>query len=87
MVETKLKIKTVDDLEKLNTPNLLRYYKAERKRFYRFTSGNICDCCGNFSWELDSKIHEKDKITYHKWEEYLGTIKTVLSKREHVERK
>lgn len=34
--------KTIKELKAINTKNLLRYYKAERKRF--FGAGYSCSC-------------------------------------------
>ncbi len=87
MKVTELKQKEQADLERLNTKNLLAYYKAERKRFYSFVSAHTCDCCGEPSWRLEPKRYVKEEQQYHDWEKYFKTIKEILSTREHVIRK
>jgi len=85
MKTLKLNKKTTEDLEKLNTKNLLAYYKAERERFYSFTATNRCECCGDFYWDIDKK-YDNDKLLYNDWDNYLENIKLILNKREHVQR-
>lgn len=80
------KIKSVEQLQKLNTNRLLRYYKSERKRFYRFVSSNTCDCCGERYWDLNKKQYGKQLKIYSSWLEYLHNIKFVLNKREHIKK-
>jgi len=74
--------KTIEDLRKLNTKNLLRFYKAERRRFYG--SGYWCACgCGEMIWEArPSQANTEQKYKEHK--DYLNLIKTELDNREHV---
>lgn len=77
--------KTLDELRKLNTKNLLRYYKAERKRFY--TAGYSCDCgCGEMMWDI---VPQPNNIKQHHDEhvDYLDLIKKELNTREHVPNK
>lgn len=79
------KIKTDKELESLNTKNLLAYYKAERKRFFRWRHSQLSDH-GAYSWELYKEDkHQEEKMI--EWEKYLKKIKTILSKREHVKEK
>lgn len=74
--------KTIEELRKLNTKNLLRFYKAERRRFYG--SGYSCGCgCGEFIWEArTSQAHMEEKYNEHK--DFLSLIKKELNTREHV---
>jgi len=85
-----LKIKSQKELEQLNTRNLLAYYKAERKRHFAFISSITCGCCGQFFWETNPKTFLKEKEFYDqwnkKWNDYLLFIKSILNKREHVEK-
>jgi hypothetical protein len=76
--------KSIIELRALNTNRLLRFYKAERKRFYGV--GYWCDCgCGEMIWEVrDSYKDMESKFNDHK--KYLETIKSVLNTREHVKR-
>ncbi len=67
--------KTIEELRKLNTKNLLRFYKAERRRFYG--GGYWCSCgCGEMTVDMEQKYNE------HK--DFLSLIKTELNTREHV---
>lgn len=76
-----MKFKTQKELKKLNTKNLLRYYKAERQRFYG--AGFICGCCGDYIWEINERdIKEKER--HDKWKLYLESIKAELNTREHI---
>lgn len=70
------------ELKALNTNRLLRFYKAERKRFYGV--GYWCDCgCGDMIWE--ARDYYKDmKAKYEDHVKYLDLIKSVLATREHV---
>ena len=74
--------KTIEELRKLKTKNLLRFYKAERRRFY--SSGYWCGCgCGEFIWEArTSQTDMEQKYNEHK--DFLSLIKTELNTREHV---
>lgn len=68
-------IKSIEELTRLNTKNLLRYYKAERRRFYAY--GYWCSCgCG----EMTSSLEQK----YNQHKDFLSLIKTELNTREHV---
>lgn len=78
------KIKSQKELETINTKNLLRYYRAERKRFYQYVSSNTCECCGEPIWNLNPKLYEKELIIYNTWVEYLSNIKKILNKRENI---
>lgn len=78
------KIKSQKELESLNTKNLLRYYRSERKRFYQYASSNTCECCGELLWYLNPKIYEKELVIYNIWVEYLHNIKNILNKRENI---
>jgi hypothetical protein len=77
--------KSIEELKKINTPNLLRYYRAERKRFYN--ASYRCRCgCGEFIWELDTSCsHIEEKYDAHV--NYLNLIKAELNTREHVDKK
>jgi len=78
--------KTLSDskLKSLNAKNLLAYYKAERKRYYKKLSSYICDCCGSFYWEINNREHAFEEIEFENWKKYLEHIKTFLAKKEHV---
>lgn len=82
--ESLFKTLTGEHLNGLNTKNLLAYYKAERKRFFKTKSQYICDCCGECSWDLYPKDYTFEKEQFGKWNLYLENIKKILSKREHV---
>jgi hypothetical protein len=77
--------KTEKQLEKLSTKRLLSYYKAERKRLYKFKGSHTCECCGMTDWEMKTNDYTKmlSKQYYDKLI-YLDMIKSVLDKREHV---
>ena len=67
----------IETIKKLNTKNLLRFYKAERRRFY--VSGYWCSCgCGQIR-DMEQKYNE------HK--DFLSLIKTELNTREHINKK
>lgn len=74
--------KPIDELKKLNTKNLLRFYKAERRRFYG--AGYWCSCgCGEMIWQArSSQADMEQKYNIHKM--YLESIKVELDTREHV---
>jgi len=74
--------KSIKELQNLNTKNLLRFYKAERKRFYG--SGYWCSCgCREFIWEVrTSQMDMEQKYNEHK--DFLSLIKTELNNREHI---
>lgn len=74
--------KTAEQLKQINTKNLLRYYKAERKRFYG--AGYWCSCgCWDFIWHVRDSAAYMEPI-YNEHKAYLDLIKTELSTREHV---
>ena len=76
--------KSIEELNKLNTKTLLRYYKAERNRMfnrgYRYMvidedeSGDIV-----MGWDNSSKSE-----TFNEDVDFLCLIKTELNTREHV---
>ena len=76
--------KSIDELRKLNTKNLLRYFKAERNRMfnkgYRYMvidedeKGDMV-----MGWDNDSKSE-----TFSKDVDFLYLIKTELNTREHI---
>lgn len=74
--------KSIEEIKKLNTKNLLKFYKAERKRFY--ATGYWCSCgCGEMVWEARSfQSNMEEKYNNHK--NFLNLIKIELNKREHV---
>ena len=75
-------VKTIEELRKLNTNNLLRLYRAERKRFNQ--TGYTCDCCGEFVWDIRPKAEIKRKQEYDTQKSYLDLMKVELATREHV---
>ncbi len=77
-------MKTIDELNKLNTKNLLRYYRAERQRYYcSISSFHFGFDAVDYMWDhFDG--YEKEKIKYNNWNEYLILIKDILNKRENV---
>lgn len=75
------------DIEKLNTKNLLAFYRAERKRFYSAYYSRRCGCCGMFEWEISSKSYPTAEKEYDNHKQYLDSIKRVLNNREHINRK
>jgi hypothetical protein len=81
-----LKIKSIEELKKLNARNLLAYYKAERKRYYYFVSSHTCDCCGAATWDLykNNENNKNEKNKCQDWQKYLDVIKSELNKKEHV---
>ena len=65
--------KTEKELRKINTPKLLKYYKAERKRFYGV--GYWCGCgCGLMIWEAYPRFHVDMEEKYMKHNQYLNLI-------------
>lgn len=75
-------MKSIEELMKINTKNLLRYYKAERKRFYGM--GYWCSCgCGEMLWEA-RKSHADIEQKYNEHKDYLSLIKSELNTRKHV---
>lgn len=75
--------KTLEELQKLNSRNLLLYFKAERGRFYATRCLNTCECCGEYIWDLYGG-NEDAKIKYNEHESYLSFIKKELDTRGHV---
>ncbi len=75
-------MKPIKEVINLNSKNLLKFYKAERKRFY--SSGYWCSCgCGQMIWEARSSYNDMlDKYNNHK--NYLDLIKKELNTREHI---
>jgi hypothetical protein len=74
--------KTTEELKKINTKNLLRYYKSERRRFYGY--GYWCSCgCGEMIWEARASQADMEQ-KYNEHKNYLDLIKTELNIREHV---
>ena len=74
--------KTIEELRKLNTKNLLRYYKSERRRFYG--AGYWCGCgCGEMIWKVRTSSADMKK-EYNEHRDYLYLIKKELNTREHV---
>lgn len=74
--------KSINDLRKLSTKNLLKYYKAERKRFYG--AGYWCTCgCGEKIWIAYERYSDMEQ-KYNEHKDYLDLIKSVLNTREHV---
>ena len=76
--------KTIEELKKINTKNLLRFYRAERKRYNVAISA--------YHWGFDavdymwnhSDEYEKERIEYEEWKDFLNLIKTELNTREHI---
>ncbi len=78
------KEKADKELESMNTKNLLAYHKAERKRYHKWHGSKVCDCCGEVIGSRDfiKQVNDETKIKT----DYLARIKSILSKREHVEK-
>jgi hypothetical protein len=76
--------KTIEELRKLNTKNLLRYYKAERLRWNcAISSYHYGFDAVDYMWN-HSDNYENERIEYEGWKDYLCLIKTELNTREHV---
>ena len=75
----------IETIKKLNTKNLLRFYKAERRRFYG--AGYWCSCgCGEMIWE--ARISQSDmEQKYNEHKDFLSLIKAELNTREHIDKK
>lgn len=76
--------KSIEELRKLNTKNLLRFYKAERNRMfnrgYRYmVIDEDEDCNTVMGWDNSSKSETFDEDV-----DFLCLIKTELNMREHV---
>ena len=77
--------KSIDELRKLNTKNLLRYFKAERNRFYG--RGYWCGCgCYMKIWDAYPNSSNAVALEQNYKDDcnYLDLIKTELNKREHI---
>lgn len=86
--EKKETFHTIDELSRLNTKRLLSFYKKERVKYFRFSDGMYCECCG----EPYSILYPKDKFYTEErpkiaaeWKAYVGEIKELLNKRENIE--
>lgn len=78
-----------EHLQKMSTKSLLRYYKAERKRFY--IHQNNCKPyyeADYYMWEsgVVSESALRMKSLFEDYQQRLEYIKTLLSNREHVKR-
>jgi len=79
-------MKTKEELKTINDKNLLRYYKAERKRFYGAFGNYMCSCgCGEYFWDLGLAKYEEEKKQHDEHQAYLEFIKEELNIRGHVE--
>ena len=81
--------KLKSELEKLNTKRLLAYYKAERRRYNKEINKFICECCGEYMWDIYPKYWTKrekieKKLSWRNHQKYLKFIKKILSTREHI---
>ena len=75
----------IETIKKLNTKNLLRFYKAERRRFYG--SGYWCSCgCNQMIWEAKTSQADMEQ-KYNEHKDFLSLIKTELNTREHINKK
>jgi hypothetical protein len=77
-------MKKIEPIKKLNTKNLLRFYNAERRRFYGV--GYWCSCgCGEMIWE--ARISQSDmEQKYNEHKDFLSLIKAELNTREHIDK-
>jgi len=80
-----LEPKSKEELEKLPTPRLLALYKVERRKFKLFNYNCICECCGEYMWDIKSIDYSKNKEELSKRSAYVTLIKDLLSLRENVE--
>ena len=78
--------KSIEEIKKLNTKNLLSFYRAERLRYkvsishYHWGFEAV-----DYMWDhSDDEYYQKEKLKYDEWKDYLTLIKTELNKREHV---
>lgn len=78
----KLTNKFLDDM---NDRNLLAYYKAERERFFKWESQYKKDEA--FTWD-NAPAHWiiPERNLHENWIRYLNKVKTILSKRDNVEK-
>lgn len=80
----KTKRKSKSELEAMNVDRLLRYYRAERKRWYVARSSYYWDTDNvDFLWDHEEG-YEKEKALFDEWQKYLSLIKEVLSTKENV---
>lgn len=85
--QRKEKFHTIDGLEKLNTKRLLDFYKKERVKYFRFSGGVYCECCGQPYSDIypDDKYYtEEQPAIASEWKIYIDEIKKLLNKREHI---
>lgn len=75
-------IKSITELNKLNTKRLLAYYKAERMRRIRYNE--FFNCYDHtYDYEHNKELYFVVDIL-NEWESYLCVIKSILNTREHV---
>lgn len=72
---------SIEQLNKLSTKRLLNYYRLQRRHKYAY----ICSCCGEFLWDI-GEANMDLKREYETFMKYLGSIKEILNKREHVQK-
>jgi len=78
--------KSLEELKGINDKNLLAYYKAERKRFYKMEHASRCHCeCGELIWEVNHGF-ERERKNYDMRGNYLNIVRDELNIREHVEK-
>lgn len=71
----------VDQLKKMPTGRLLNHYRKERRGRYL----GRCGCgCEEYLWDIYPDAYQAEKIAHNEIVEYLDTIKSILNKREHV---
>ena len=78
--------KSIEEIKRLNTKNLLRYYRAERKRYSVAISQWHWgfECC-EYMWDhSEDEYYQGEKYKYWTWREFLDLIKVELGGREHV---
>jgi hypothetical protein len=82
------KFYTITELAKLNTKRLLTFYKKERLKYFRFSGGVYCECCGEPYSDIypDDKYYteEQPKIA-SEWKFYVDEIKNLLNSRENID--
>lgn len=79
MIEFKRKSK--EELDKLTTPRLKAYHKAERKRFYRSSPGP-CSCGSVFCNNPWDDLPDEDKEQMKAWDEYCNFVCALLNDRD-----
>ncbi len=77
----------LEKILKLNTKNLLAFYKKKRSIKFSHYIKYTCECCGEFLWDLHPKNHQEAKKEYEALEDYFFAITSELSTREHIPRK